>query len=537
MGRRPPRFMGQESAVVRVCPPALLILAVAAALIAQSPEALLKSLIEEARLAEQKEDLDAAVQAYRRILQLRPDWASAEFNLALVYHSQHKYRDAIAMLEQALRHNPALEDAHLFLGSSHFHIAQYPQALAALERFAALQPGSPEALPLLADTHFRLGNFERAAEKYLARIRIAPEQPEPYYYLRESYLALAGASLRELNETPDAAYYNDLFAAEELASAAASESALRALIGRRPDLPEAYIALGAMKLRQGDKAEADAAFRSAVERDPAAGSFLVAVRTAAPSTGACPAGAGPLVRAVCLVSRGGNDDEAAKAVLALPQLPGRQPREVYWTMRLFSRLAEQTVQRLAANAPQSAVLAIIRARIFEQAGDLVQAEAEYTKALASRQDPESLIEYGKFKCRISDFDAAIGLFEKALALDAGRADVHGLMGEVYMIQGDAAKALPHARTAVQGDPAGVQARLYLAQALQKLSRTPEAIKVLEAAPSDPDGRVHYLLARYLAQQGRKEEANRALAVFKEKRKSGERPSPLGSLTGAAVPEP
>lgn len=521
-------------AALRRC---LSILALGGALGAQTPDLQLKALIEAAQQAEQRDDLDTAVAAYQKILQLRPNWASAEFNLALVYHSQRKYREAISLLEQALSHDSPLNDAHLFLGSSYFHTHQYEKALTTLERFARLEPASQEVVPLLAETHFRLGNYARAATAYLRQIGSTPGEPEPYYYLRECYLALAGACLRELSTQPDSAYFRKLFAAEELAAVGAGEANVLSLIQQFPRFPEAYIALGAIKRRLGREGEAKSAFVEALQRDPTAGEFLIAVRAGGtPPAKPCAAKGDGLVRAACHVSRDEIYD-ATDAVLAIRERPARSPRETYWATHLFSRLAEQTVERLAAHAPESSMLAIIRAKVFEQAGAMAEAEAEYVSAVRRRQDPESLIEYGKFKCRRSEFDAAISLFEKALSLDADRADVHGLLGEVHMIQDDAAKALPHLETAVQGNPRSVQARIYLAQTLCRLERTPEAIQVLEAASSDPDGRIHYLLARYLSQQGRKEEANRALAIFREKRKSGQSPSPLGSLTGAAVPEP
>ena len=173
-----------------------------------------------------------------------------------------------------------------------------------------------------------------------------------------------------------------------------------------------------MKLREGKQAEAKAAFAQALKRDPAAGEFLIAVAAAPPPTEKpCP-GRGDLL------IRSGMSGE--------PEQPrGRAPKPVWHSMRVqpafrerptgpsvFSRASPiETVVRLTANAPQSSVLAIIRARIFEQAGDMAQAEAEYAKALALRQDLDSLIEYGKFQCRNSQFEQAISSFEKALALD------------------------------------------------------------------------------------------------------------------------
>lgn len=513
-------------------------LLVAAALVcllkAQAPDRELKALIEAAQRAEQREDLEAAAEAYRKILRLRPGWASAELNLALVLHSQRKYPEAIALLEQALRHNPALHGAHLYLGASYAAMRDYEKAVAPLERYARLEPASEEAAALLAETYCRLGRHASCLRACLRRIRSAPQQPEPYVWMRESYLALAGACLRELSLTPEGAYFRQLFAAEELASPEAAEAETRRLIERFPQFAEGYVALGALRLRSGRSSEAAAAFEEARKRDPAAGPYLAALRGAATPAGPCPASE-PLARAACLAVHE-KIEEATAAALLLHETPKRTSRQTYWSMHLFSRLASQALALLEARAPASPVLAMMRARIFEQAGDLDGAEREYLAALARGADADTLIEYGKFKCRNSEFDAALSLFEKALGEDAARADVHALIGEVHMIRGEAAQALAHVQRAVEQNPRNAQARLYWAQALHKLGRTREAVAVLQAAPADPDGRIHYLLARYLALQGRTEEAAKALAVFREKRRSAATPAPLGSLTGAAVPE-
>ena len=59
----------------------------------------------------------------------------------------------------------------------------------------------------------------------------------------------------------------------------------------------------------------------------------------------------------------------------------------------------------------------------------------------------------------------------------------------------------------------------MAQSLAKLGRIKEAILTLEAAPNDADGRIHYVLAGYYRQEGRKEEMQRALAFFETRQKA------------------
>jgi Flp pilus assembly protein TadD len=52
-----------------------------------------------------------------------------------------------------------------------------------------------------------------------------------------------------------------------------------------------------------------------------------------------------------------------------------------------------------------------------------------------------------------------------------------------------------------------------------VDRTSEAVKILEAAPADPDGRVHYLLGRTYQQQGKSDKARNAMDEFRKRRKT------------------
>jgi tetratricopeptide (TPR) repeat protein len=506
----------------------------ACALSGQAPDAALKELIEAARQAEQRGDLTTAVEAYRKILRLRPGWAAAEFNLALIHHSRGNCPDAIPLLEGVLRREPSLADAHLFLGSCYLQTGQPRRARSALERFLQRKPASEEGAALLAEAQFRMGDYAPAARGFLRRIQREPQRGELYYFLREAYLHMAGACLRELSERSDGAYLRELAALEE---GSGVETETVGLPERAGEFPEAYLVAGARRLRQGRRAEAAKAFEAAIQLDPEAGPFLVALAGGEVHPRAsCSKTAAPLARAACEVARG-RLAAAGDAVLALYEKKGRSPRKTYWSMRLFARLAELVVAKLEARAPDSPVLTLIRAKVFEQAGALGEADREYARGLVGRQEVDLLVEYGKFKCRTGEFEAALALFEQALAQDPRRWELHGLIGEVRMIRGEPERALPHLESAVRGGAGGAQTVLYWAQALHRLGRTPEAIRVLQAAPADPDGRLHYLLARYLSQQGRKQEAARALAVFREKRRSGQPPTPLGSLNGAAAPEP
>jgi predicted Zn-dependent protease len=95
----------------------------------------------------------------------------------------------------------------------------------------------------------------------------------------------------------------------------------------------------------------------------------------------------------------------------------------------------------------------------------------------------------------------------------------GSIGEVHACQDRPAPAIPFLESAPGATPRETQTRLYLAQALNRVDRTSEAVKILEAAPADPDGRVHYLLGRTYQQQGKSDKARNAMDEFRKRRKT------------------
>src|SRR5215208_5551071 len=84
---------------------------------APDTDASLRSLVQQAQRAEQQNRLSDAVALYTKVLKIRPNWASAELNLGLVYHSLGDCSSAIRVLSNALRHQPDLHSALLFRGA------------------------------------------------------------------------------------------------------------------------------------------------------------------------------------------------------------------------------------------------------------------------------------------------------------------------------------------------------------------------------------------------------------------------------------
>ncbi len=419
----------------------------------------LQALIAKAQRAEQQQDLEEAASAYGEILRLRPHWTEAEFNLATVYYSQKKYPEAVRLFDEVIRHNPALADAYLFRGVAYYHTEQSAKALTSLKKFLSLKPENPQVHFFLGAVYYDLGDYSKAAVQYLEQVKIGLDRDRAYYHLGKAYQALAGEALKMLKGKSGEA---------------------QKVIGDAPgqEGPDCQQAKG---LARG------------------------------------------LIFAACL-NASNNFSAATTALLeANRRAPGDQD-VAYWSFRLYSLLGQTAYARLAVLSPSSYLVAKMHAEMLEQQGKRPEADREFQHAVElGGSDPEPLIAYGKFKDKVGQFDQAIPLFQRALALDPFNLRVAALLGEAYLMNNQPQAAIAHLDRVVRLNPKDTQSRIYLAQALESLGHLDDAIKILEQATSDEDGRIHYMLGKYYLRKGQKEEAAHAFETFRRRQRATKQP--------------
>ena len=436
----------------------------------QSTEQQLAALTAKARAAQEAGDVQGAATAYEEVLRLRPGWAPAEFNLGLMYQQQKRHHDAIRMFTAAFQHDSKLAPARMFAGISYFNVNQYEKARTSLEHYLKLQPSDREARFFLAGAYYALEQYDKAAVLYVEQAARTADRAELYYHLAECFLAMARAATKTLGEQPAGKHYLELLSAQADAQQNGSTAA----------------------------------------EDP-----LKQLR--------CPPGVATtasahIAQASCLEARG-DLDGATRALLKAQALARNDPQIAYWSFLLHLKLAQQALVRLEQLAPGSYLLAHIRAQTFEQRGMLAEAEAEYESSVKfAKQDPLPFIEYARFKARNNQLAVATSLLQRAVAIDPYNAKGNALLGEVHTLSNEYAAAVAPLEVALKANPQDAQSRIYLSRSLERLNRTEEAILLLERAPSDEDGRIHYVLANYYRAQGRQAEAARALEIFRQRSK-------------------
>lgn len=213
-------------------------------------------------------------------------------------------------------------------------------------------------------------------------------------------------------------------------------------------------------------------------------------------------------------------ETAVETMLVLNREFPRDPEVLYTTTHFYSELASRASQELAATAPTSAQAEELEAEAFESQGNWDKAAAQYKKIL--EQDPGALgIHYRLGRISLSASppqpDDAKKEFEQELKTDPNNASAEFMLGEVSRQAGQWDDAARHFSRASKLDEGFVEAYLALGMSLNSAGKFSEALVSLESyvkmQPGDPAG--HYQLATAYARTGRKQEAEREVALQRE----------------------
>ncbi len=180
------------------------------------------------RNLESRGDVDGAIAAYRKAMELDPKSAELPAELAALYARQSRMRDAIDAAEAALKINPAHGGAHAVLGSIYAELAEHEDPGA-----AAKAPGTPSNLSIaighleaafkaegdltppglrvgLARLYLKSKNYDTCISTLRNLLADEPYMPEAVSLLAEVYTT-AGRSADALELLKDAVAQNPDF--------------------------------------------------------------------------------------------------------------------------------------------------------------------------------------------------------------------------------------------------------------------------------------------------------------------------------------
>ncbi|HUW82808.1 MAG TPA: tetratricopeptide repeat protein [Phycisphaerae bacterium] len=140
--------------------------------------------------------LDKAIDAYRRVLQLRPDHDEAHANLGVLLAARGQLDQALAHYNESLRVRGDRAEVHSNLAILLAQKGQIPQAVEHLRQALQLKPDYPEAHNNLASLLIGMGQFAQAAEHLREALNIDSAQPAALESLAWLYATCPQDTLR-----------------------------------------------------------------------------------------------------------------------------------------------------------------------------------------------------------------------------------------------------------------------------------------------------------------------------------------------------
>jgi tetratricopeptide (TPR) repeat protein len=159
---------------------------------------------------------------------------------------------------------------------------------------------------------------------------------------------------------------------------------------------------------------------------------------------------------------------------------------------------------------------VLKAQTWERLNQLQLAAQEYKAAIARQSNAANLhVLLGHLYWHWERYDDALSELQEALRLDPADPAANYLVGDSWVQQHEAQKALPYLVKALHLRPGLLNAEASLGRALSQLGRYQEAVsELLKVAPADADGSIHFQLFQLYKKLGREDKAKEALESFK-----------------------
>jgi tetratricopeptide (TPR) repeat protein len=371
-------------------------------------------------------------------------------------------------------------------------------------------------------------------------------------YLASYVLAMQFLTLRAQISSGIAELANDLERGHEALQAddqALATQEFRAALKLDPDNAEAHANLGVMAFFHGDCPVAEPEFQNALRASPTLtkAQALLAIcerRLGQPSAQADLESAfanlkDPKLRTQVGVQladfyfQKGDLDQTLPIVHSLVESDPDNVDLLFFAQRIYSELADNTMNKLALLAPESARMQQLIAEQLINAGDLKDAIEHYRKAIAA--DPrlpgmhfelaESILESSNDANALAEAQQEL---EAAVKNDGDSARVECALGRIALLQSKDDAAFAHYKRAYDLNPNEVEAQLGLAAILVEQDKPQEAVQFLRSAVrADPmNANAHYRLARVCHTLHLVDEERQEMKLFEDIRATKDRVAQL-----------
>jgi len=368
---------------------------------------------------------------------------------------------AIAALEEALKREPGLAEAHRLLGEALGRSDRWPEALTQFEAYLTLAKEDAAAYYLLGQAYVRTGDLKKAASTFAEGASIDP-----------SFLASHGEEVAEaaddfLQAGKEALRTGDLATATELLTIVAP------LVTGEGDV---YVLLGQAHQQANDTAQALIAYANAVKMSPELADERADEIDALAQQG---------FEMSQTALDAGNLTTAAEISEALVTLLPDEPKahfslgNIYNQANQFAQAIEQ-YQTVLKLDPDSSSAHTNMGVVYYKMGDLETAVQQYDAALQIEpDDAETHYLLGAAYIQMEQLEKGKSEFQVALTLDDQLAPPYIGLGNVYLLQGDLERALEMSEQALVLTPNSPEAHFLQGQAYIQMGNISRARAALE----------------------------------------------------------
>lgn len=156
------------------------------------------------------DDLDGAVAAYTRAIELDPDYADAYDNRGFIKMNRGDLVGAIADFGQAIRLRPDKFEGYMNRGTAYLMHEEFSAAITDLDQALAISPKYPTAYHNRGNAYHGLGKTAEAIADFTRAIEIYPAPA--FYYSRGAELSIAGKPTEALADYAKAIEINPEYA-------------------------------------------------------------------------------------------------------------------------------------------------------------------------------------------------------------------------------------------------------------------------------------------------------------------------------------
>ena len=124
--------------------------------------------------------LGEAIEAYKKAISLKPDYADAYYNMSNALKDQGKLEKAIKYYNKVISLNPNYADAYYNMGVAFKNQGKLDQAITAYNKVLSLKPNYADAYYNMGNALKDQGKLDEAIEAYNKAISLKPDYADTY---------------------------------------------------------------------------------------------------------------------------------------------------------------------------------------------------------------------------------------------------------------------------------------------------------------------------------------------------------------------